>query len=194
MAAAKRRASKRPQSRAERLRRARRRRTRFVIGASVAVSLLILGAWFPLGSLMHQRAELASTSSQLQQLEHQDHILSVEKAQLSNQAVVARISRQVYQMVASGQRAFRVLPSNGETDAASDPGFQRLADPTRAAEVPPGSVESGGTGSGTGSAGSAGSAGSGATSSTTTTRTVTDRPAPSQGFVSRVLRTLEFWR
>jgi cell division protein FtsB len=161
-------------SRTESRRAARTRRSRLYLLGSVALSLLILGAWFPTSSLYHQHQQLASTSSEVKTLRAEDRALGVERSRLSASSEIERLARQQYQLVAPGQRAYQVLPFNGSGSSTApfpgDPGLAGPVSPTGQAELPAGST----AGSGTKSA----SATSGA----------------HQGVINRILQTLEFWR
>jgi hypothetical protein len=154
-----------------------------LLGAVVA-SVVILVAWFPLGSLVHQGAALAGANGELTALHKEDAALKQEKKSLSDPAEIGRIAREQYQLVSPGQQAYEVLPpasgSSADTPYAGDPGLIGPVAPSAAAELPPG----------------------GAT--TTTTPTTAPRPSsatskrasdpPSSGMLARMLHTLEFWR
>ena len=143
-------------------------------------SAVILFAWFPFGSLLHQRTTLSGTEAQLSGLRKQDVALAQEKKNLSDADEIGRIGREQYQLVSPGQQAYEVLPPAGSsatgTPYAGDPGSTAPVAPTAASELPPGGV------------------------TTTTTpplasahgaRTVSP---PSSGMLARMLHALEFWR
>jgi hypothetical protein len=152
-----------------------------ILLGAVVVSAVIIFAWFPFGSLLHQRSTLSGTEVQLSGLRKQDLALAQEKKNLSNADEIGRIAREQYQLVNPGQQAYEVLPPAGSSSAgtpyAGDPGSTGPVAPTAAPELPPGGV-------------------------TTTTTTV---PPPSthagsagsqsdSGMLARMLYTLEFWR
>jgi cell division protein FtsB len=148
---------------------------------AIVLSAVVLFAWFPAGSLLSQRSTLSSTQSQLATLHQQDAALTQEKKNLSDDTEIGRIARQQYQLVNPGQQAYEVLPPSGAatpgTSYAGDPGSKGPVTPSATPELPPGGVT-------TTTSPPHGGAGRGAAGTTS--------GAP--GIVSRMLRTLEFWR
>ncbi len=158
-------------------------RARLTFLGAVAVSAVVLFAWFPAGSLLSQRSRLAATDAQLEMLHKQDAALAQEKKNLSDAGEIGRIAREQYQLVSPGQQAYEVLPPAGATSAgtpyAGDPGSTVPVTPSATPELPPGGV------------------------------TTTTRPSPSttkshgegtastssgSDLLSRMVDTLEFWR
>ena len=153
------------------------------VGALV-ISAVLVAAWFPFGSWSHQRAALSAASSQLSKLKSETKALQHEQVRLKDPRELARIAREQYQLVNPGDRVVQVLPptasqsslATGKQPFAGDPGLKPpvapsaaglLGDGTQATEVQPNAAPK------------------------------APAPAnepPSQGFVQRVLRTLEFWR
>ena len=156
------------------------RRSRFLFAGALAFSAVVLLAWFPASSLLHQRSDLAGTSGQLAALHKQDAALAQEKKNLSDAGEIGRIAREQYQLVDPGQQAYEVLPPSGAAAAgttyAGDPGSTGPATPSAAPELPPGGV------------------------TTTTTpsghvrHATTTAPTTSSGLLGRMLHSLEFWR
>jgi cell division protein FtsB len=144
---------------------------------SVVISAVVLFAWFPAGSLLHQRSTLTASEAQLSSLHKQDAALTQEKKNLSDAGEIGRIAREQYQLVSPGQGAYEVLPPSGATAAgtpyAGDPGSAAPVTPSATPELPPGGA-------------------------TTTAPTLPGKggtgTSTSSGFVSRILHTLEFWR
>ena len=151
-------------------------RARLMVLGSLVVSAVVLFAWFPATSLLHQRSNLAAGEAQLSSLHKQDAALAQEKKNLSDAGEIGRIAREQYQLVSPGQEAYEVLPPSGATAArtpyAGDPGSAAPVVPSATPELPPGGV--------TATAAPPGKAGTSAPTSS--------------GFVSRMLHTLEFWR
>ena len=114
-----------------------------LLGA-VVVSAVVLFAWFPAGSLLSQRSNLADTEAQLAALHKQDAALAQEKKNLSDAGEIGRIAREQYQLVSPGQQAYEVLPPSGATAAgtpyAGDPGSDGPVTPSATPELPPGGV------------------------------------------------------
>jgi cell division protein FtsB len=145
---------------------------------SVVVSAVVLFAWFPASSLLHQRSNLTASEAQLSSLHKQDAALAQEKKNLSDAGEIGRIAREQYQLVSPGQGAYEVLPPSGATAAgtpyAGDPGSAAPVTPSATPELPPGGVTT-------------------TTASTLPGSAGTSAPT-SSSFVSRMLHTLEFWR
>lgn len=195
MARAKRRVKRQPKKR--RAVSGELRRARLLLLGAVAVSAVILFAWFPASSLLSQRSDLAGTESQLTTLHSQDAALAQEKKNLSDAGEIGRIAREQYQLVSPGQQAYEVLPPTGSTAGgtpyAGDPGSDGPVTPSAASELPPGSTTTttptpttsdaaGSSGTSTGAHPAGAVSGAGASS----------RKSP--GFVSHVVHALEFWR
>lgn len=137
-------------------------------------SIGIVGAWFPLSELTHQRQALSSATSQLDHVRQEDQALAKEQARLKNPAEIARIAREQYQLVNQGSTPYQVLPksgsqSSGATAVPTDPGLTKPVAPSGDIELPPGALGSG-------------------TSSTQSTA------AARSSFFGRIAQTLEFWR
>jgi hypothetical protein len=182
----------------------------------------MLGAWFPVSSLLHQHRAIAAANAQLAQLHRQDRALAREHRLLNSPSEIGRIAREQYQLVTPGQRAYEVLPpsgTGGSTAYSGDPGLQPLVSPSAAAELPKGSLSSNGANGAAGSTGAAGPGGAGTAGRSGPTAgsgagTGTGSPGPRSagapvlapkvgagvpdggrpGFFGRILQTLEFWR
>lgn len=170
-----------PQTRAERRRRAQARRNRLFLVVGVVVSVAVMGAWFPVSGLLHQRQQLAAASSQLHQLHGENQALSHRETQLETPAAVGRIAQQQYNLVTPGEQAYQVLPP------ASANGDGTLTTPTAASGAPgsPGSAGAGAPAGNIARTGKQGRSREAASSRTSST---------SGGFLARVVQTLEFWR
>ena len=155
-------------------------RSRLLFVGALLVSAVVLLAWFPATSLLHQHSDLASTSGQLSALHKQDAALAQERKNLSDAGEIGRIAREQYQLVDPGQRAYEVLPPSGAAAAgtpyAGDPGSTGPATPSATPELPPGGVTT--TTTPTGHTGHA----------------TTTAPSSSSGLLGRMLHSLEFWR
>lgn len=151
----------------------------WIVGA-LAAAAVILAAWFPFTALGHQRSELAASSAQLSKLKGETKALQREQARLQDPKELARIAREQYQLVNPGDRVVQVLPptasrsalATGKEPFAGDPGLRPPVSPSAAgllgdrAGAPLEAVA---------------------------------KPAPpskaqAEGFLQRVVRTLQFWR
>jgi hypothetical protein len=143
-----------------------------VIAGGVATAAVILAAWFPLGALLSQRAQLSTATSRLTELATEGKALRAVAARLDTPEVLNQLAREQYELVEPGQRLVQVLAASGAPTSrasggpfAGDPGLAPLVAPGGATTTTPSA------------SGTAATAGHG-----------------QGGFVSRVLGTLEFWR
>jgi Septum formation initiator len=135
--------------------------------AIITAAVMLVG-WFPASALWHQQAQLNATASQIKSVERQEANLKSEAKTADTKAAATQLARAQYQLVSPGQSLIQVLPgdSAGQVSANSvDPGFQPLVSPSSAA-----------------------------TPGTTPSSSTTSKHRPGHGFVSRLVRTLEFWR
>jgi hypothetical protein len=144
--------------------------------------VVILFAWFPASSLLHQRSDIAGAQGELARLHEQDAALGHEQRSLSALGEIGRIAREQYQLASPGQQAYEVLPPSGAaapgTVFSGDPGLQGPVTPSATPELPPGDT----TTTTTAAPGSHGTPGS------------TTPQSTSGGVVSRMVHALEFWR
>jgi cell division protein FtsB len=171
-------------TRAERRHQLEARRTRTLVIGAVAISIVVLVAWFPASALLSDRRALATVTTQLDTLRRQDQAITQESARLSQPAEIERIARQQFQMVPPGAQEYQVLPKSNSSGGAyaSDPGLQRPVAPSGSAQLLPGTLTDGAGGPGASSGASAGSKGAASGSSS------------GGGLLTRIVRTLEFWR
>lgn len=135
---------------------------------AVVTAALMLFGWFPASALWHQQTQLNATASEIASLQREESILKSDKKTVDTKAAATQLARAQYQLVNPGQSLIQVLPgdSAGQVSANSvDPGFQPLVSPSSAA-LP----------------------GTAASPPTTSTH------HQDHGFLSRLVRTLEFWR
>jgi type II secretory pathway pseudopilin PulG len=164
------------------------------------IALVILGTSFPAAGLLRQHQQLASTSAQLQKLQHQNQLLAQQKQQLTSKTEIQRFARQYYQLVLPGATLFNVLPPTGHTATAvgsartGDPGSQPLVSPADAPNMSPDPGLPQGGSSSTGGSSSGGTSGSTSATPPAGSSGGTTGGASSGGFWHRVTTTLEFWR
>lgn len=130
-------------------------------------AIAIMVAWFPFSTWMHQQAQINATATQIIAVKQQEQALKLEAKSISTKAAATLLARQEYQLVAPGQSLIQVLPGNetGNVSASSgDPGLQPLVSPTSASSI---------------------------VLNPSTSRV---KHHATSGFVSRLVRTLEFWR
>jgi hypothetical protein len=135
--------------------------------ALITAAVMLVG-WFPASALWHQQAQLNATASEIKSVERQEAILKNEAKTVDTKGAATQLARAQYQLVGPGQSLIQVLPGDaaGQVSANSvDPGFQPLVSPSSAATPGP-----------------------------TPSSPATSTHRRSHGFVSRLVRTLEFWR
>ena len=143
-------------------------RNHWMLPLAVVTAAIMLVGWFPASALWHQQAQLNATTSEIKTVQRQEAILKNESTTVDTKAAATQLARAQYQLVSPGQSLIQVLPgdSAGQVSANSvDPGFQPLVSPSSAA-LP----------------------------STATTSPTTSTRHHDHGFLSRLVRTLEFWR
>jgi hypothetical protein len=134
----------------------------------VLTAAAIVAVAFPFQTLWRQQTALDAAASQIAQIDRQSASLAQQAKAVATESAAIALARQDYQLVQPGQRLIQVLPGNGTGYVAqdsTDPGLQPLVN------IGTGVVPS----SGDGSKGAASTSGV-------------------RGFVSRFVRTLEFWR
>jgi hypothetical protein len=130
-------------------------------------AVAIMVAWFPLSTWMHQQAQINATATQIIAIKQQEQALRLEAKSISTKSAATLLARQQYQLVAPGQSLIQVLPGNegGNVSASSgDPGLQPLVSPTSASSI------------------------------VLNPSNARVKHHATSGFLSRLVRTLEFWR
>jgi cell division protein FtsB len=187
-----------PRHGAPRPRSVERRRARALLLAAVVFAAVVLLSALPWSTLVNQHTQLASSSSEVNELQAENRALGVQARELSNASTQAGLARQEYGLVEPGEKAYEILPASGTaTPAITGGGHVPLDEPP----VVPGSRRSEEL------------LGAAAVSSTavtsrepaTTGDVVHHGPGPSTGatpatdtlgarsFWSRVAHSLEFW-
>ena len=128
-------------------------------------AIAVVAVAFPFKTLWRQQSALDAASSQIAQIHRQSALLAREAKAVSTEAAAIALARQDYQLVMPGQSLIQVLPGNGSGYVAED-----STDPGFQPLVNIGTNPA-----------PAGGARATATSGL-------------HGFVSRFVRTLEFWR
>ena len=145
-----------------------RERNHWMVPLAVVTAVVMLVAWFPLKALWHQQSALDSTAAQIAALQRQQHALILQAKSIDSKAAATLLAREQYQLVAPGQSLIQVLPGNGSgvvSQSTGDPGLQPLVSPSSVSTLV-----------------------------TPSSRVSTGRASSTKGFVTRLLRTLEFWR
>jgi hypothetical protein len=139
-----------------------------MVPLAVVTAIVMLVGWFPLSAIMHQQSELNTAKAQINAITSQQRALTLQAKSIDSKSAAILLARQQYQLVAPGQSLIQVLPGVGPDNvlqSTGDPGLQPLVSPSSVSSlVPP-----------------------------MPSKTSTHRSS-AKAFVSRLVRTLEFWR
>jgi len=139
-----------------------------MVPLAVVTAAVMLVGWFPLNEIWHQQSELNSTSAQINAIKAQQRALTLQAKSIDSKAAAILLAREQYQLVSPGQSLIQVLPGIGPGSAdqsTGDPGLQPLVSPSSVSSL----------------------AASNATNAV-------KHHSSAKAFLSRLLRTLEFWR
>jgi hypothetical protein len=135
---------------------------------SFVTAAAMLAVWFPLTALWHQQVEINSTTTQIASIAKQSQDLKGQARSVSTKSAEEMLARSQYQLVSPGQSLIQVLPGDGSgyvSQSTGDPGLQPLVAPLSALSL-----------------------------SASTSSTSGASHGPHVTFLSRFVRTLEFWR
>jgi hypothetical protein len=133
---------------------------------AVVTAVVILVGWFPLGAIWHQQSQLDSTTAQITAIQNQQRALTLQAKSIDSRAAATLLAREQYQLVRPGQSLIQVLPGYGSASQTSgDPGLQPLVSPSSVSTLV-----------------------------TTGPTKASSHHSSVKAFVSRLVRTLEFWR
>jgi hypothetical protein len=136
-----------------------------MVPLAIVTAIVIVAGWFPASALWHQQAQIDATSAQIKALQHQEQSLEQESKSIDSKAAAIELAREQYQLVAPGQGLIQVLPENSSGEVTAS-----SSDPGFQPIVAP------------------------STSAPLTVSTSSKKSSHRAGFVSRLVRTLEFWR
>jgi hypothetical protein len=131
---------------------------------AVVTAAVILVGWFPIEAIWHQQSQLDATAAQISAIKSQQRALTLQAKSIDSRAAATLLAREQYQLVRPGQSLIQVLPGNGTVS-------QSTGDPGLQPLVSPSSVST----------------------LVTSPKTATHHSSV-KAFVSRLVRTLEFWR
>lgn len=131
---------------------------------AVVTAVIMLVGWFPLTNLWHQQNQLDVTSAQIKAVQRQEQALATQAKAIDTKAAATALAREQYQLVSPGQSLIQVLPGNALGRVSPS-----SADPGLQPLVAP-------------------------SSTALLVAPSTKAHHLANGFVSRLVRTLEFWR
>jgi hypothetical protein len=139
-----------------------------MVPLAVVTAIVMLVGWFPLTSIWHQQSELNTTTAQINAIKSQQRALTLQAKSIDSKSAAILLAREQYQLVSPGQSLIQVLPGMGPGNvdqSAGDPGLQPLVSPSSVSSLV-------------------------AANSPTTAK----HHSSAKAFLSRLVRTLEFWR
>ncbi|HEY5092636.1 MAG TPA: septum formation initiator family protein [Acidimicrobiales bacterium] len=133
---------------------------------AVVTAAVILVGWFPVNAIWHQQSQLDSATAQITAIKNQQRALTLQATSIDSRAAATLLAREQYQLVRPGQSLIQVLPGNGSvSQSTGDPGLQPLVSPSSVSTLV-----------------------------AATPAKTSPHHSSANAFVSRLLRTLEFWR
>jgi hypothetical protein len=133
---------------------------------AVVTAVVILVGWFPVNAIWHQQSQLDAAAAQISAIKNQQRALTLQARSIDSRAAATLLAREQYQLVRPGQSLIQVLPGNGSaSQSTGDPGLQPLVAPSSVSTLV----------------------------AATPTKTASHHSSV-KAFVSRLVRTLEFWR
>ena len=134
--------------------------------ALVTAAVMLVG-WFPVTAIWHQQSQLNASATQISAIHQQQRALTLQAESIDSKAAATLLAREQYQLVAPGQSLIQVLPggASGTLSATTgDPGFQPLVAPSSVSTlVSPPTAKS------------------------------SSHHSSTSAFLSRLVRTFEFW-
>lgn len=83
-----------------------------MVPLAVVTATVMLAGWFPLSALIHQQGQLDATRAQLRVVQQQEQNLKNQSRVIDTTAAAIELAREQYQLVAPGQSLIQVLPGN----------------------------------------------------------------------------------
>jgi len=139
-----------------------------MVPLAVVTAIVMLVGWFPMSAIWHQQSELNATTAQLNAIRTQQHALTLQAKSIDSKSAAILLAREQYQLVSPGQSLIQVLPGVGPgsvDQSIGDPGLQPLVSPSSVSSLV-----------------------------AANSPTISKHHSSVQAFVSRLVRTLEFWR
>ncbi|MGB8197668.1 MAG: septum formation initiator family protein [Acidimicrobiales bacterium] len=139
-----------------------------MVPLALVTAVAMLVGWFPATAIWHQQSELNATSAQINAIRNQQRALTAQAKSIDSKSAAILLAREQYQLVSPGQSLIQVLPGSGANNAnpsTGDPGLQPLVSPSSVSSL-----------------------------ATSTTKATSTHHSTAKAFISRLMRTLEFWR
>ena len=139
-----------------------------MVPLAVVTAVAMLVGWFPATAIWHQQSELNATSAQINAIKDQQRALTLQAKSIDSKSAAILLAREQYQLVSPGQSLIQVLPGTGANNTnpdTGDPGLQPLVSPSSVSSL-----------------------------AMSTAKASAKHHSSAKAFVSRLVRTLEFWR
>jgi len=139
-----------------------------MVPLAVVTAIVMLVGWFPLSAIWHQQSELNTTTAQINAIRSQQHALTLQAKSIDSKSAAILLAREQYQLVSPGQSLIQVLPGVGPGNvdqSTGDPGLQPLVSPSSVSSLV-----------------------------AANSPTISKHHSSAKAFLSRLVRTLEFWR
>ncbi len=139
-----------------------------MVPLALVTAVAMLVGWFPATAIWHQQSELNATGAQINAIRNQQRALTAQAKSIDSKSAAILLAREQYQLVSPGQSLIQVLPGSGANNAnpsTGDPGLQPLVSPSSVSSL-----------------------------ATSTTKATSKHHSTAKAFISRLMRTLEFWR
>jgi hypothetical protein len=139
-----------------------------MVPLAVVTAIVMLVGWFPLTSIWHQQSELNTATAQINAIRSQQHALTLQAKSIDSKSAAILLAREQYQLVSPGQSLIQVLPGVGPGNvdqSTGDPGLQPLVSPSSVSSLV-----------------------------AANSPTIAKHHSSAKAFLSRLARTLEFWR
>jgi hypothetical protein len=139
-----------------------------MVPLAVVTAIVMLVGWFPLTAIWHQQSELNTATAQINAIRSQQHALTLQAKSIDSKSAAILLAREQYQLVSPGQSLIQVLPGVGPGNvdqSTGDPGLQPLVSPSSVSSLV-----------------------------AANSPTISKHHSSAKAFLSRLVRTLEFWR
>jgi hypothetical protein len=139
-----------------------------MVPLAVVTAIVMLVGWFPLTAIWHQQSELNTATAQINAIRSQQHALTLQAKSIDSKSAAILLAREQYQLVSPGQSLIQVLPGVGPGNvdqSTGDPGLQPLVSPSSVSSLV-----------------------------AANSPTISIHHSSAKAFLSRLVRTLEFWR
>ncbi len=91
-----------------------------MVPLAVATAIAVLAGWFPAKALWHQQTQIDATSAQIQAVLRQEQALKIQAQSVDTHAAAMALAREQYQLVSPGQSLIQVLPGDASGEVSAN--------------------------------------------------------------------------